>query len=125
MQRRNETSHHYRRVHNSQSMSSLENMSALSEANAEAEIQQRLQSPEFWRRLELHRLAYSQSTTEQRPRIVANLLDDVSPRLLFLAVDWSHRQGADEIERKAIETALISVVSSPVGLELFQVRLLL
>lgn len=103
-------------------MSGLESMSTLSEANAEAETQQRLQSTELWRRLELHRLAYSQSPPEKRAQITADLLRDVNPRLLFLAVDSSYREGADEIRQRAVEVALISVVSSPVGPELFQVR---
>lgn len=103
-------------------MSALHNMSALSEANAEAEVRQRLQSPELWRRLELFRLAHSTSRTPKRAELAAGLLKDVEPRLLFLAVDSGYSQAGDEVKRRAVETALLSVFGSSPGPELFQVR---
>ena len=105
-------------------MSGLESMSALSEANTEADTRQKMDSPQLWRRLELYRLARSTSREDEQKRreMVLCLLKDVEIRLLFVAADLSYQQTGDEVKRRAVNTALVSVFESSVGPELFQVR---
>ncbi|CAN0069058.1 unnamed protein product, partial [Ectocarpus fasciculatus] len=106
----------------------LENMASMKEANSEAEIKQRMQSQELWRRLDLYRLALISSRSRETAadggaaerKLALGLLKDVEPRLLFLAVDYSYGQAGDEVKRRAVETALISVVGSTVGPEMYQ-----
>lgn len=107
-------------------MSGLESMSALSEANMETEMRQRMQAPELWRRLELYRLASSTSKedSEKQTRLAVDLLKDIEPRLLFLALDYSHQQQQQpggELKRRAVEAVIISVFGSAVGPRLLQV----
>lgn len=103
-------------------MSGLESMLALSEATEELEIRQRLHSPELWHRLELYRLASSTSRDDCVTRkLAADLLKDVEPRLLFLAVDAGYQQAGDEAKRKTVGAALVYVFGSSVGPELLQV----
>ncbi len=107
-------------------MSGLENMSSLARENSEADLQLRLRSPELWRRLDLHRLAVvSSSTSREQPadaererKLALGLLKDVEPRLLFVAVDFSHGPAGDEAKQKAVDAALTSVLGSSVGPEL-------
>lgn len=105
-------------------MSGLESMSALSEANAEADTRQNMDSPQLWRRLELYRLARSTSREDEQKRreMVLCLLKDVELGLLFVAADLSYQQTGNEVKRRAVDTALVSVFESSVGPELFQVR---
>lgn len=105
-------------------MSGLESMSALSEANAEADTRQKMDSPQLWRRLELYRLARSTPREDEQKRreMVLCLLKDVELGSLFVAADLSYQQTGDELKRRAVDTALISVFESSVGPELFQVR---
>ncbi|CAN0383321.1 unnamed protein product [Ectocarpus sp. 12 AP-2014] len=106
----------------------LENMTSMKEANREAEMKQRMQSQELWRRLDLYRLALLSSRSREttadggatESKLAQGLLKDVEPRLLFLAVDFSYGQTGDEVKRRAVETALLSVFGSSVGPEIFQ-----
>ncbi|CAN0042729.1 unnamed protein product [Scytosiphon promiscuus] len=104
----------------------LDNLSSIAEANAEADVQQKLRSPGLWRRLELYRLASISSTSREEAdggrakekKLALSLLKDVEPRLLFLAVDVAFGQLGDESKRKAVESALLGVCGSSVGPEL-------
>lgn len=106
----------------------LDNLSSIAEANAEADVQQKLRSPALWRRLELYRLASISSTSSREEaqdgrgakekKLALALLKDVEPRLLFLAVDVAFGQLGDESKRKSVESALLGVCGSPVGPEL-------
>lgn len=106
----------------------LDNMSSLAAANSEADLQQKLHSPELWRRLQLFRLAVlssssGESTTEsreKRTKLVLGLLKDVELRVLFVAVDFCHGQAGDETKQAVAEVALLSVLESSVGQELLQ-----
>ncbi|CBN75718.1 hypothetical protein Esi_0167_0016 [Ectocarpus siliculosus] len=106
----------------------LENMKYMKEANCEAEMKQRMQSQELWRRLDLYRLALLSSRSRETTadggaterKLALGLLKDVEPRLLFLAVDFSYGQAGDEVKRRAVETALLSVFGSTVGPEIYQ-----
>ncbi|CAM9585388.1 unnamed protein product [Ectocarpus sp. 8 AP-2014] len=106
----------------------LESMASMKEANCEAEMKQRMQSLELWRRLDLYRLALLSSKSRETTtdggaterKLALGLLKDVEPRLLFLAVDFSYGQTGDEVKRRAVETALLSVFGSTVGPEIFQ-----
>ncbi|CAB1118281.1 unnamed protein product [Ectocarpus sp. CCAP 1310/34] len=106
----------------------LENMTSMKEANCETEIKQRMQSQELWRRLDLYRLALLSSRSRETTadggaterKLALGLLKDVEPRLLFLAVDFSYGQTGDEVKRRAVETALLSVFGSTVGPEMYQ-----
>lgn len=108
----------------------LENMSSLAAANSEADLQQKLRSPELWRRLQLFRLAVLSSSSgeststaegrEKRRKLVLGLLKDVELRVLFVAVDFCHGVAGDETKQGAVEVALLSVLESSVGQELLQ-----
>lgn len=110
----------------------LDSMSSLAAANSEAGLQQRLNSPELWRRLQLFRLAVMSSSSsgesstraaegrEKRAKLALGLLKDVDLRLLFVAVDFSHGQAGDETKQGAVEIALLCVLGSSVGQELLQ-----
>ncbi|CAM9326725.1 unnamed protein product, partial [Ectocarpus sp. 4 AP-2014] len=106
----------------------LENMASMKEANCEAEMKQRMQSQELWRRLDLYRLALLSSRSRETTadggvterKLALGLLKDVEPRLMFLAVDFSYGQMGDEVKRRAVETALLSVFGSTVGPEMYQ-----
>lgn len=105
----------------------LENMSALAAANSEVDVQQALQSPELWRRLELFRLALKSSSSsregknpDKERKLALGLLNEVEPRLLFVAVDFSHGPAGDEIKRRAVEVSLLAVFGSSVGPELLR-----
>lgn len=106
----------------------LENMSALAAANSEVDVQQALRSTELWRRLELYRLALISSSSsreakndpDKERKLALGLLSDVAPRLLFVAVDFSHGPAGDEPKRKAVEASLLAVFGSSVGPELLR-----
>lgn len=95
------------------------------EANAEADTpRQQMDPAQLWRRLELYRLARSTSREDDQKRrdMVLRLLKDVDLRMLFVAADLSYQETGDEVKRRAVDAALISVFESSVGPELFQVR---
>lgn len=100
----------------------LDNMSSLAVANSEAGLQQKLCAPELWRRLELFRLAVLSSADggEKLRKLALGLLKDVELRLLFVAVDFCHGQAGDDIKQRAVEVALLSVLESSVGQDLFR-----
>eukprot|EP00752_Nemacystus_decipiens_P003398 g3144.t1 len=104
-------------------------MSSLAVANSEADLQQKLHSPDLWRRLQLFRLAVMSSSSgesstpegsEKRKKLVLGLLRDVELRVLFVAVDFCHGPAGDETKQGVVEVALLSVLESSVGQELLQ-----
>lgn len=108
----------------------LDNMSSLAAENSEVDLQQKLHSPELWRRLQLFRLAVKSSSSsgesstpesvEKRTKLALGLLKDVELRLIFVAVDFCHGPAGDETKQGAVEVALLAVLDGAVGQKLLQ-----